>query len=91
MKILKINESNIAQYSIDGSTYKPITEIGKSEIYTLIREMLLDKDCCIEMDDPGTMTINNDAHKLIYAYLSGKLIDLKSKKESIFGAIRNEI
>lgn len=91
MKILKINTSGIAEYSIDGVNYSPISEIGKDEIYTIIRQVILDSSNSLLFDDPTVSTINNEAHKIIYSDLYSKVIELVSKRVTIVTAVENEI
>lgn len=76
MKILKIDKT-FGLYSVDGETYKTITEINKEDLLKLV-DLALESDVVI--DDFSESLIKDPAHQIIYKNISEKIKDLQQKK-----------
>jgi len=81
MKLLKI-ENNAGKYSIDGSSYQNIDEIGKEDIMGIMN-MIMTTDT-VEFD---VLDVNNKigspAQNIIYTKLSEKFNEIKEQKTTI--------
>ena len=80
MKILKI-ENGKAEFTTNETTYKPITDIGKDDIYSLLKTIYNSQT--IEIDSPEEYAINNPAEKIIYVSLAERFERFKSEKSKI--------
>ena len=76
MKFLKIN-GNKGYFSLDGKEWKPIDEINKENLLSLVDQSLSDD---FEMDDFDKEKLGHKAHQVIYKNVFEKLSELSSKK-----------
>jgi hypothetical protein len=77
MKHLRI-ESKSGQFSVDGSNWKNIDEIGKEEILKLV-DLAMTSD--FEMDPYDSALLPNPAHDIIYKNLSTKFSELVASRD----------
>lgn len=76
MKILKI-EDNKGFFSLDGEQYRPIDEIDKVNLMSLVNLVL---KSLIIMDEYNEDNIGNQAHQIIYKSIYEKLMNLQDNK-----------
>jgi hypothetical protein len=78
MKCLRINEGK-GEFSLDGASFRPLDEIRKDDILTLL-DITLNTKQEIEMDEYSADAFKNPAHKVIYSNLHDKFLELKASK-----------
>ena len=77
MKILKI-EKDLGYFQTDVETgWQSIDAIDKDALLKLL-DMFLDED--VEMDSPDEVSLQNQAHRIIYRNIFDKLSDLSEEK-----------
>jgi hypothetical protein len=77
MKYLKI-DNNMGYFSLDGENWKPIDEINKEHLLSLVDLSLSDN---FEMDDFDKTKLGHKAHQVIYKNIFDKLLELNDKKD----------
>ena len=91
MKVLRINADGSSDFSVNGTDFTVITEVSRDHVLELIKAIMNDKDNVIEMDDPNSYEISNEAQKIIYQDLFIKFNSLVADKEKILAEVLNEI
>ncbi|MDH1700038.1 hypothetical protein N5I05_16190 [Acinetobacter johnsonii] len=76
MKCLKI-ENGKGFFSLDGKSWKPLDEISKEDILTIMNLCL---EGSFEMDNPSDETVHNKAHDIIYKNLYAKFFELNNQQ-----------
>jgi hypothetical protein len=76
MKVLKIENSK-GFFTIDGAVWKPIDEIEKTDLMSMLDIVLRSES---EMDQYSTELIGNQAHQIIYRSIFEKLNSLAASK-----------
>ena len=76
MKCLKI-ENGKGFFSLDGKSWKPLDEISKEDILTIMNLCL---EGSFEMDNPSDETVHNKAHDIIYKNLYAKFVELNKQR-----------
>ena len=76
MKCLKI-ENGKGFFSLDGKSWKPLDEISKEDILTIMNLCL---EGSFEMDNPSDETVHNKAHDIIYKNLYAKFLELNNQR-----------
>lgn len=76
MKCLKI-ENGKGFFSLDGKSWKPLDEISKEDILTIMNLCL---EGSFEMDNPSDETVHNKAHDIIYKNLYAKFFELNNQR-----------
>lgn len=87
MKVLKI-ESKKAFYSIDGTNYKPIVDIAKEDIYTMLNIIYTTDDYEMDKCDDSNEIVN-DVEKLIYNNIYIQLNTFIQNKLNLVSEINN--
>lgn len=78
MKILKI-ENGCGYFSSKGDAeWQAVDKIGKDDLLSLL-DTFLDNE--VEMDEPDTEKLTNQAHFIIYESIYGKLLTLSDNKQ----------
>ncbi|NTU72577.1 hypothetical protein HGB07_00135 [Candidatus Roizmanbacteria bacterium] len=85
---MKINDSK-GQFSVDGTSFKPVDEMKKEDILSII-DTILDPNQEVEMDEYDANLILNPAQKIIYDGLYTKFIELQNNKAQ-FNSEINEL
>lgn len=89
MKLLKINEKK-CYFSTDGVEYKPISDISKDDIYSILNYIYINDD--FELDEYNETTeIASDVEKLIYSNLYNQLQTFIQNKTNLVNEINNEL
>ncbi|MFH1367960.1 MAG: hypothetical protein ABII64_02410 [Elusimicrobiota bacterium] len=76
MQILKIHDGK-GSFSLDGVQWKPIDEIGKEDLMSMVDSIL---KSAIEMDVYNEANLANQAHQIIYKGIYDKLTALQKDK-----------
>ncbi len=89
MKVLKIDTKK-CYYSKDGTNYKPITDISKNDIYSILDIIYNSSD--YSMDEANEKTeILNDVEKIIYTNIYEQLQTFIQNKETLKNEIDSEL
>lgn len=76
MQILKIQDGK-GFFSHDGVQWKPIDQIGKDDLMSMVDSVL---NSAIEMDEYNEEKLVNQAHQIIYKAIHEKLTTLQKDK-----------
>ena len=88
MKVLKIVNGR-CYFSTDGTTDKPISDIGKDDLLKILDMIYLEKEHEIDPIDSSTV-IHNDVEKIIYESVYHKIKDFISKVQGLRLEVENE-
>ncbi len=89
MKLLKI-DSKKCYYSIDGIDFKPIVDIAKEDIYSILNIIYSTDD--FEIDEYNdTIEIENDVERLIYKNIYTQLNTFIQNKSNLVNEINTEL
>lgn len=89
MKLLKI-ENKKCYYSKDGVDFKPISDVAKEDIYSILQTIYNEEE--IEIDEYSEATeIASDVEKLIYSNLYNQLKTFIQNKPVLIQEINNEL
>lgn len=88
MKVLKIVNGR-CYFSTDGTTDKPISDIGKDDLLKILDMIYLEQEYEIDPIDSSTV-IHNDVEKIIYESVYHKIKDFISKVQELRLEVENE-
>lgn len=77
MKLLK-TKSNLGHYLCESGQYNPIDKITKKDLLRLVN-LTLQED--VEFDEYDENIIKNEAHRIVYKSVLGKLKGLHDRKQ----------
>ncbi len=87
MKVLEIKNGKC--YFNTDNTSKPISDIGKNDLFKILDMIYSEKDCEIDKIDSNT-EIHNDAEKIIYTSIYSKIEDFRSRIQEMKSEVKNE-
>ena len=81
MKLLRIVKEK-GEYSVDGINYKPIDELSKEDIFTLIEKTIHDEK--VEFDEiTDEVKVENLAQDIVYKGIVAKLKEVQTRRVAI--------
>ena len=89
MKLLKIDDKK-CYFSKEGTDFKPITDITKEDIYTILQVIYNEETIVLEECNEQT-EIASDVEKLIYSNLYNQLNTFVQNKPALVQEINNEL